>query len=350
VSGDSETRDGCRSYWRRGIVSSIEIGVFLPTFVYDGGRTGREITTFATHAEELGFASLWATDHLLHDSLFYAVPWLEPLMALTHAAAVTERVDLGTSVLVMPTRPPVLLAKQISTLQALSGERFILGAGTGWDEREFVVAGTEKRYRGIETDEGIEIVTELLSGRAVDFSGRRIQLDQVSIAPKMETRLRLWVGGGRQVAHSNSPERPVMPQRVLERIGRADGWIARPTATPEQIRLDLGDIATHLDDVGRDLSDITLAHENFIHLAPTDDPAEARAEQQRAFTRVMGERRPFEYFEQVYLTGTTDEIIAKIDQRIEAGIRYFIFHTLEPSVRQLDLWAETLLPHIRGAE
>lgn len=329
-------------------MSQVEVGAFLPTFVYDEGRTGQEVAAFAARAEEIGLASLWATDHLLHGSLFYAVPWLEPLVALTYAAAVTEKVDLGTSVLVMPTRPPVLLAKQVSTLQALSGDRFILGAGTGWDEREFTVAGTEKRYRGVETDEGIEIVAGLLTGDSLDYVGRRTRLDGVSIAPAMKTPLRLWVGGGRQVAHSKSPERPEMPKRVLERIGRADGWIARPTSTPDQIALDLSDIAAHFEDIGRDIANLTLAHENFIHLVDTDDPDEARAEQKLAFTKMMGDGRPFEYFDQVYLTGTVEEIIEKIRLRASAGIRYFIFHTLEPSLHQLDMWAETLLPHIRG--
>lgn len=327
----------------------IRVGVFLPTFVEGARRSGEEITQFAAHAEALGFDSLWATDHLLHDSLFYSAAWLEPLTALTHAAAVTRRVEIGTSVLVMPTRHPVLLAKQIATLQSLSADRFILGAGTGWDEREFLAAGTEKRYRGRETDEGIDLVVRLLAGEKVTFEGRRHRLEDVSIAPPMETPLRVWVGGGRQVAHENSPERPEMPRRVLERIERADGWIARPTATPEQLRLDLEDISAHLAAAGRDLSDLALVHENFLHLVPSSDPGRVRDEQRDAFTRVMGTGRPFEYFEQVYLTGSTEEIIAKIQARLATGIQYLILHTLEPSVHQLDLWAEHLLPRIRSA-
>lgn len=329
-------------------MSQLKVGVFLPTFVDGARRSGEEITRFAAHAEALGFDSLWATDHLLHGSLFYSVAWLEPLTALTHAAAVTRQVELGTSVLVMPTRHPVLLAKQISTLQTLSGDRFILGAGTGWDEREFLAAGTEKRYRGLETDEGIDLVVRLLAGEKVTFEGRRHQLEEVTIAPPMETPLRVWVGGGRQIAHENSPESPEMPHRVVERIGRADGWIARPTARPEQILLDLEDIAAHLPTVGRDLSDLTLAHENFLHLVPSSDSVRVREEQKEAFIRVMGTGRPFDYFEQVYLTGNPDEIIAKIQERLSTGIEYLMLHTLEPSLHQLDLWAEYLLPSIRA--
>lgn len=327
-----------------------QIGVFLPTFVGEDGRSGEEIAAFARRAEDLGFDSLWATDHLLHGSLFYAVPWLEPLVTLTYAAAVTERVDLGTSILVMPTRQPVVLAKQISTLQALAGERFILGAGIGWDPREFEAVGTEKRVRGRRTDEALEIVGRLLAGESVAYDGEQFSFGEVEIAPATARPQRVWVAGGRQVADEKSPEEPRMARTVLERIGGADGWIARPTATPEQIGLDIGEIVDHLDEIGRDRESLVLAHENFLHFVPTDDPEVARTEQRRVFTEVMGTRRPFEYFEKVYLTGTRDDVIKKIQDRLSTGIEYVMFHTLEPSLEQLELWSEHLLPHIREAE
>ena len=147
------------------------IGVFLPTFVGSDGRSGEQIAAFAQRAEELGFDSLWATDHLLHGNRFYDVPWLDPIVALTYAAAATSRIRLGTSILVMPTRHPVVLAKELSTLQALSGERFILGAGTGWDEREFEAVGQRKAERGARTDESLEIVRRLLAGGPVSLRG-----------------------------------------------------------------------------------------------------------------------------------------------------------------------------------
>src|SRR5262245_56802983 len=119
------------------LIPGIEVGVFLPTFCGPEGRKGEAITSFARRAEELGFDSLWATDHLLHGSVFYDVAWLDPLLSLSYVAAVTRRVRLGTSILVIPTRYPLILAKDITTIAALSDDRFILGAGTGWDQREF---------------------------------------------------------------------------------------------------------------------------------------------------------------------------------------------------------------------
>lgn len=323
---------------------TIPLGVFLPTFGGNERRTGTEIATFARRAEELGFDSVWATDHLLHGSLFYRTAWLDPILSLTFASATTSRVRLGTSILVMPTRHPVLLAKELSTLQALSSDRLILGVGTGWDEREFETVGMHKRERGARTDEAIELVQRLLTGERVSYAGRFTQLDHVEIGPAMQGRLPLWVAGGRQVPHAASPEPPLMAPAVLRRIAAGDGWIARPTSLPSQIRDDLAEIRAALGRRGRDVETFMVAHENFLHLVPTEDPAEAEREQRRVFTAVMGEGRPFEYFQEVYLTGTLGEVRAKIEERIDAGARYLMLHTLEPSTRQLDLWAEHLLP------
>jgi len=79
---------------------------------------------------------------------------------------------------------------------------------------------------------------------------------------------------------------------------------------------------------------------------PTEDRGRALAEQQRAYAAIMGAGRPFEYFEQVYLTGTPPEIVDKLRARMAIGVEYLILHTLEPSTAQLDLWAEHVLPHL----
>jgi probable F420-dependent oxidoreductase len=312
------------------------VGVFLPTFAGAGGRTGGELADFARRAEDLGFDSVWATDHLLHQSRFYAVPWLDPIVSLSYVAAATSRLRLGTSVLVLPTRQPVVLAKQVATLQALADERYILGVGTGWDEREFQAVGQRRAERGGRTDESIAILRRLLAGESVTYDGRFYQLRDVAVGPAMRSPLRLWTAGGRQLPHAASPERPVLAPAVLRRIAATHGWIARPTSRPAPARAA----------AGRDPGTFTAAHENFLHLVPTEDRARALAEQRRAYAAIMGDGRPFEYFEQVYLTGTPSEIVEKLRARMAIGIEYLILHTLEPSPAQLDLWAEHVLPHL----
>ncbi|MBO0807620.1 MAG: TIGR03619 family F420-dependent LLM class oxidoreductase, partial [Actinobacteria bacterium] len=297
-------------------------------------------------AEELGFDSVWATDHLLHGSRFYAVPWLDPIVSLSYVAAATSRLRLGTSVLVLPTRHPVVLAKEIATLQALANERYILGAGTGWDDREFEAVGQRRAERGGRTDESIALIRRLLAGEAVTYEGKYYQLRDVEVGPAMRSPLRLWSAGGRQLPHAASPERPVMAPAVRRRIAASDGWIARPTSLPAQIAEDLAEIRPALEAAGRDPAAFTFAHENFLHLVPTEDRAKALAEQRRAYAEIMGQHGPFEYFEQVYLTGTPSEIVAKLRERLATGIEYLILHTLQPSAAQLDLWAEHLLPRL----
>jgi probable F420-dependent oxidoreductase len=328
----------------------LRFGAFLPTFCDPaGGRGGAEIASFAARAEELGFDSLWATDHLLHGSIFYRASWLDPLLSLAFAASVTTRVRLGTSILVMPTRHPLLLAKDIATLQALSGERFILGAGTGWDRREFEALGQHKAERGARTQEAIELVGRLLGGEPVTFEGAFTRLDRIEVGPSPKRRLEMWVGGGQQLPHPKSPERPVFAPAVLDRIARADGWISRPTSTAKQIEKDSQAIAAHRTSLGTamDGDGFVIAHENFLHLVDSDDPAVARRQQRQAFEQVMGNGRPFEYFDRVYLTGTETEVVRKLEERVAAGIRYFMLHTLVPSADQLELWAERIIPRLR---
>ena len=322
----------------------VGIGVFLPTFSTRDRRTGKEIGEFAETAESLGFDSLWATDHLLHGSLFYRASWLDPLVALTYASARTSRVDLGTSILVMPTRHPLTLAKEIATLQSLCGDRFILGAGTGWDPQEFEAMGIIKSERGKRTDESIEIVRRLLTGETVTFEGDHYRIHDIEIEPAAARVMRLWVGGGRQLVHEKSPERSVMAPKVLQRIARADGWIARPTSTAAQISEDLSDIRDHLELKGRDVESLVVAHENFLHLVDVDDPEKAREQQKHAFSQVMGDQRPFEYLDEVYLTGTIQEVQDKLKKRIEAGVRYLMLHTLTPEPEQLTAWREHIFP------
>ena len=201
------------------------IGVFLPTFVGSDGRSGEQIAAFARRAEELGFDSLWATDHLLHGNRFYDVPWLDPIVALTYAASATSRIRLGTSILVMPTRHPVVLAKELATLQALSGERFILGAGTGWDEREFEAVGQRKAERGARTDESLEIVRRLARRGIGELRG-----------PLLPARGRGGRSGDAREARGLGCRGPAAPSRGVS--GAADPRGPRPSPHRRRRRMD----------------------------------------------------------------------------------------------------------------
>jgi alkanesulfonate monooxygenase SsuD/methylene tetrahydromethanopterin reductase-like flavin-dependent oxidoreductase (luciferase family) len=100
-------------------------------------------------------------------------------------------------------------------------------------------------------------------------------------------------------------------------------------------------------EAGEDPRELSVAHENFLHLVLTNDPAKAREEQHRAFLKVMsGERGP-EYLETVYLFGTPDEIVASLQARVDAGVEQFILHTMTPDPAQLRAWVDVIIPNVQ---
>ena len=289
-------------------------GVFLPSYIWDGDgpERARGIRQFARTVEELGFDSLFITDHLLAAKRFYSVSFLEPLLALAVAAGVTERVRLGTSILILPLRNPVILAKELATLQFLSENRVVLGAGVGWNEAEYEAVGVRKSERGKRSDEILDIIVPLLEGERLTYHGQYYAVDDLFIEPTASRRPEIWVGGGSQLADPKSPDLPRFVESVKARVLRSDGWIPRPTCPPAEIARDWGELQAYYREHGRDPDECVVAHENFLHLVLTNDPVKAREEQHRAFLKVMSAERGPKYLESVYLFGTPDDVIASL--------------------------------------
>ena len=324
-------------------------GVFLPSYIWagDGAERARGIKAFAREVEDLGFDSLFITDHLLAAKRFYSVSFLEPLSALAVAAGATERVRLGTSILIMPLRNPVMLAKELATLQFLSENRMILGAGVGWNEQEYAALGVQKSERGKRTDEMLDILIPLLEGETVTYHGRYHSVDDLFLEPVASRRPEIWIGGGSQLADPKSPDLPRFVESVKARTLRVDGWIPRPTCPPDDIARDWAELQGYFRDHGRDPRECMVAHENFLHLVLTNDPAKAREEQHAAFLKVMSSERGEHYLESVYLFGTPDEVIASLQARVDAGVEYFMLHTMTPDPAQLRHWVDEIIPAVK---
>ncbi len=316
----------------------MKFGIFLPSFLTSDSRPGGgDVRDFARAAEDLGFDSVWITDHIVTARRFYRVSWLDSLMTLAHVAAVTERVKLGTSILILPVRPPAVLAKEIATLHWLSGNRYIYGIGTGLYGPEFEACGVHKRDRGARTDEVLAATLDLFAGPDVHFHSRHYDLDGVTVEPHLDDPPPVWVAGGSQLAHETSPEFGGMHPNVLRRIANADGWIARPTCPPELIAQDLAEIRTAR---ASDAPPITVAHENFTWIEESNDRAGVTAIQQERFGTIVSDERPWEYIEQVYMPGTVDEIQAKVQARVDVGVEYMMLHTLTTDIEQVRLIAK----------
>lgn len=162
----------------------MELEVVLPD--ESPAMRPERLAELAVAAEELGYATAWLPDHLLPPGPFGTMYGgvYEPLVTLGWLAARTTRIRLGTSVLILPLRSPYAVAKQAATLHRLSGERLVLGVGTGWDEAEFAAVGAEFRSRGRRTNEGLEVIRALLAGEHEGF-----------FEPVPRERLPIMVGG-----------------------------------------------------------------------------------------------------------------------------------------------------------
>jgi alkanesulfonate monooxygenase SsuD/methylene tetrahydromethanopterin reductase-like flavin-dependent oxidoreductase (luciferase family) len=238
----------------------------------------------------------------------------------------------------------VVLAKEIATLQHLSGGRYVYGIGTGWYPPEFESTGGTRLQRGARTDEVLEATMKLLKGAHVSFEGKYYRMEDITVEPLSHVPP-VWVAGGQQYAHEASPDKAEMSPNVLDRICRWDGWIVRPTSHPTQMVEDLAEIDAELARRGtsRAQKKFTVAHENFCWLSEKASREAAVDEQKRYMLGVVSDERPWDYIEAVYLTGTIDDIQRRIQQRIDAGVEEIFLHTMTADPRQLDLIAKHVL-------
>src|SRR2546425_996587 len=187
----------------------MEFGCHLP--VYGPAATRETLLAFARRMEALGYDSLWASDHVVipwriaskypyNETGDFPLPasanFLEPLTTLALVAGATERIRLGTTVLVLPHRHPLLAAKMLATLDHLAPGRVILGAGVGWMREEIELFGVDYARRGAWGDEAIRIMRACWRGERPSFRGEFVSFAPVGFAPKPPRgTIPVWIGG-----------------------------------------------------------------------------------------------------------------------------------------------------------
>lgn len=259
----------------------------------------------AQRAEALGFDSVWTTDHIS-----FVNPILEGLIALAALAGATDRVALGVGVLLLPLRHPSLVAKQVASLDYLSGGRTILGVGVGGEgSKDFEAVGISRTERGARTDEAIEVLRLLWSGEAVSHHGRFYDFDEVHIAPPPLQRPAppIWVGGRSRAA--------------LRRTGRVgDGWLAYP-ASPERVAGDWQTICREAEAEGRSPEEIVFGQTLPIAVAP--DIGQARRQAAAHLSERYGRRYDPEKVARFAVAGPADACVEQLQAYIDAGVRHF---------------------------
>jgi probable F420-dependent oxidoreductase len=249
----------------------MKLGLTLPNLTLAGTRLN--VLTLAREAERLGYDSLWVTDRLLYPTqprqLFMGRPWsdvyrysLDPLDTLVFAAAVTENIRLGTSLLDFPMYVPAPLAKRIATLDVLSNGRAVIGAGLGWSEDEYIASNVPFEKRGARMTEMIQALTALWGPDPVEFHGKFYEIPASLFNPKplQKPHPPLLIGG-------RAPQ-------ALQRAARlADGF--NPVAPPDAAQAELGlqQLRRFWQEAGRDTGSMqVVVRVNHGHI--TDQPVE----------------------------------------------------------------------------
>jgi probable F420-dependent oxidoreductase len=293
------------------------------------------LRSLAQAAEDLGFDSIWLSDHVVvpeHIASSYPYdpdgrfptlpnqPYLEPLSALAYLAGMTRRVRLGTHVLILPYRHPLLTAKMVTTIDNLSGGRVDLGIGVGWMREEFEALG-QPTYarRGAATDEQLRILKTVWSEEVASFEGEFYSFERLGALPHplQKPHPPIWVGG-------HSPA-------ALRRTARyGDGWLpigARPPADlpPETIAANWATVRAEAERFGRDPEQLRLCFSTHVGFDPPAD-----------------ERRPFR--------GSSEQIAADFRRYRDVGVDSFIVNFISRAPgdheRHLQRFAEQVRPAI----
>ncbi len=232
----------------------MKIGVTMPHC--DLGPDPGPLRAFAQAADDLGFRHLVMGDHVLGADLSVRPDWRplrgnpppygiedifhEPFVTLGYLAAVTQRIVLGTGVLILPQRQAVLVAKQAAEIDVLSQGRMRLGIGIGWNELEYAALDMEFKTRGARCSEQIEVMQRLWSEGSVSFEGTWHRLEAVGIRPlPVQRPIPVWIGGD--------------ADPVLRRIARmGDGWLMPSRMDEAQIRERVAVLAGFAREAGRD--------------------------------------------------------------------------------------------------
>ncbi len=328
-------------------MGKVKTGIFFPSFVWPDNKSMEplsQVRACIERCEHYGF-DIWVVDHLLVAPGLYGATWLDPMNFLSYAAAITRNVHLGTAILVAPVRQPVLLAKEIASLQALSGNRFEFGIGPGWHAKEYESVGADISQRGRRTDEMIDALELLLARDNVSYEGKYYKFKDVTVYPQPGMPP-VWVAGGSRVPDPQERDLPVIAESVVKRIVRAGRWLARASGKQEWIKKDWEQIRDYAKSVGKDPNAIVFGHCNWFHLTGARNREDALADQRPRFERVMGSRRDFDHLQECYLMGTDAEITERLQDLVGYGCEYLCIGPTEADPDQIDRYAREILPKL----
>lgn len=299
----------------------IKFGILYP--YYFPPAPSLQPGEFARMVEDMGFDSFWTGEAPTNRGFSH-----DAFTVLCFATAATKRITIGTSATVLPLHHPVEVAKQMASLDVLSGGRTVLTLGAGGEyPKQFEACGVQVKDRGLRTDEATQVMKALWTQKSATFHGKLYDFEGISMEPKpvQKPHIPLWMGG-RLAGHRTAGEKP----RSLIRVARyGDGWNPY-RLTPETYKFGVQAIKAAAEAEGRQASDIALAVTSTMSMAKT---AEEGLETARAWWQVRFGLDLTPSVIDKYLLGSIDHVVGRIEQFVKAGVQHFILQFACPPER-----------------
>ena len=311
----------------------VQFGVAIRNFVGPGETPDVEaLLRYAERAEELGFESLWAWDHILL-GVDPSFPVLDSLTILTAIAVRTKRIRLGTGVMVLPLRNPVVAAKVLASLDQISNGRLLLGAASGWYAREFDAVGISFKDRGRIFERNLDLLVRLWTEDAVTEQVDELNLRSAVLLPKPVQK----------------PHPPILIggyiDRVLRRAGRkGDGWLTY-FYTPESFAKSWAKVLDAAEKAGRDPSKLTATNQLAIYVGPSREEAD---EPMRHWLSTEWDIAKWsDSTIEHAIRGTAEQCAEQLQAHVDAGVHRIILIPYRYEPEQLEMIASDVIPKLR---
>lgn len=313
----------------------------------------QDLIQIAKEAEALGYHSVWGNDHMttqryVREEFADAPRFWEPLMTYAHLAAHTKRLRFGTGMLITPMRRDiVVVAKQVATLDHLSGGRFILGFGVGAYREEFEALHPEWQvHRGDLMEESIQALIHLFGERASSWKGEYHHFEDVEMYPKpLQKPLPIYVGGNN-------------PNAYRRAATYGNGWM--PAGMPvDHIRQRVAAFREVVDEQGRNWEEMDVAMQLIAYVGRTHEEAVQRFRQSQMYKHLVSlsqstlKEQKGTRHEETNLVGSAAEVVEKAKRFQEAGVKhlcgtYFCADTVEELLDQMRIFASEVMPHLQA--
>jgi alkanesulfonate monooxygenase SsuD/methylene tetrahydromethanopterin reductase-like flavin-dependent oxidoreductase (luciferase family) len=338
------------------LIKQLVFGVHLPVIGFNGNNNRKEgkenlhsreqILSIARKAESLGYDSLSVNDHIV-----YRTSWLDSLSALSAVAAVTSRIKLGTSVLNIVVRSPVICAKSLSAIDILSsGRLFAAGVGPGSHKGDYDVCGIPFEQRWSRFNEALEILHMLWNNRdsedddnnnmksptptCIDYNGKYYQLERISIKPRpfQKPHPPIFIG-----TWGSSEE-------GLRRAAKyGDGWMASAyNITPDKFKEKWKTLLSYRQAFGKDIQSFKNSVMSMFGYIDNDRNKVHRMAKD-VLSPALG--RPTEELENLLLFGSTDHCLEKIRALSEAGVKRIHFWPVSDYLEQIEIFRNEIIPY-----